>query len=201
MLCPCSAETGSRGKPRLWNSASSSSSFSRPSTLLTTQRVGRPMRRMWAARYSSRGSRPSRPSTTKATAQASFMAASAWRRMSDSKPRMPSGPSVTMAWASRVMPPVSTMPKSGWPLRRTTPSMRSRVTPGRSWVMARLLRIRRLNRVDLPTLGRPTRTMQGNEDMGLPSAMTGRCCGNGAARGGGHGARRNGMEKRPLKAG
>ena len=67
--------------------------------------------------------------------------------------------------------------------------------------LARLLRIRRLNRVDLPTLGRPTRTMQGNEDMGLPSAMTGRCCGNGAARGGGHGARRNGMEKRPLKAG
>src|SRR5204863_3232432 len=39
---------------------------------------------------------------------------------------------------------------------RPRPSRRSRVTPGRSSTNAKRLPTRRLNRVDLPTFGRPT---------------------------------------------
>ena len=166
MLCPCSAERASMGKPRAWNSASMVSSCSMPSTLLTTSRVGFPARRTNEARCSSNGIRPSRPSTTRQNTEASSMAACVCWRISASNPRSPSGPSATEWWLSSVTPPVSIRVKER-PLReRTTPSIRSRVTPGRSWVMARLLRISRLNSVDLPTLGRPSKAILGS--MRLP---------------------------------
>src|SRR2546426_449467 len=40
--------------------------------------------------------------------------------------------------------------------------MRSRVMPGSSVTMERRVPVRRLNNVDLPTLGRPAITMDGN---------------------------------------
>src|SRR4051812_7695702 len=39
--------------------------------------------------------------------------------------------------------------------------MTSRVVPGMGVTMARLVRVRRLNKVDFPTLGRPTSTTAG----------------------------------------
>src|SRR3546814_6939572 len=42
------------------------------------------------------------------------------------------------------------------------PYWRSRVSPGRSATSASRVPVRRLNRVDLPTLGRPTRTRVGS---------------------------------------
>ncbi len=62
--------------------------------------------------------------------------------------------------SSGTMPPVSTSTTSRSSITARA-STRSRVTPGRSWVMALLRLARRLNRVDLPTLGRPMRAMTG----------------------------------------
>ena len=43
----------------------------------------------------------------------------------------------------------------------STPRWTSRVTPAVAWTRALRPRVSRLNRVDLPTFGRPTRTMVG----------------------------------------
>src|SRR5215212_2841909 len=48
------------------------------------------------------------------------------------------------------------------PSRLASPSRRSRVTPGRSSTSASFLPTSRLNRVDLPTLGRPTIATMGS---------------------------------------
>src|SRR4051812_24822059 len=47
------------------------------------------------------------------------------------------------------------MTRKSRPISEASPSHRSRVTPGRSSTSASFLPTRRLNRVDLPTLGRP----------------------------------------------
>src|SRR5438094_3113974 len=60
----------------------------------------------------------------------------------------------------RRMPAVSTN-RTGPSSVSTTVSMVSLVVPGRSWTTARRSPIRRLNRVDLPTLGRPTMATMG----------------------------------------
>src|SRR5438132_3588045 len=52
------------------------------------------------------------------------------------------------------------------PTRSAIPVMRSRVTPGMSWTMACRFPTRRLKRVDLPTLGRPTMATVGVKDIG-----------------------------------
>src|ERR1700735_4252403 len=63
--------------------------------------------------------------------------------------------------ASRLSPSTSSKPavsiisRSMSPIR-PVPKRRSRVTPGRSSTSASLRPARRLNRVDLPTFGRPT---------------------------------------------
>src|ERR1043165_3559958 len=58
------------------------------------------------------------------------------------------------------MPPVSTISKRK-PSRSTSCSRRSRVTPGVGSTMAMGSPTRRLNRLDLPTMGRPKMAMDG----------------------------------------
>src|SRR4028119_1795739 len=57
------------------------------------------------------------------------------------------------------------------PSRLASPSRRSRVTPGRSSTSASFLPTSRLNRVDLPTLGRPTIATVGGFAMARGSAL------------------------------
>src|SRR3954471_22405945 len=63
----------------------------------------------------------------------------------------------SLAFSPRVrpMPPVSTRVK-GLPCHSPSAVTRSRVTPGWSCTIAMRLPTMRLNRADLPTLGRPT---------------------------------------------
>ena len=58
------------------------------------------------------------------------------------------------------MPPVSTM-RRGRPRHSASPYKRSRVIPGSSPTIALRDPTRRLNSVDLPTLGRPTMAIAG----------------------------------------
>src|SRR5690606_8951987 len=66
-----------------------------------------------------------------------------------------------------LMPPVS-MAMKRRPCTLPSPYLRSRVSPGKSATRASRERVKRLNRVDLPTLGRPTRAITGI--MGFLSA-------------------------------
>jgi hypothetical protein len=70
----------------------------------------------------------------------------------------------------RPMPPVSTRVK-GRPCHSASALMRSRVTPGWSWTMAIRRPAMRLNRADLPTLGRPTMAISAG--MGIAWAGAG----------------------------
>jgi hypothetical protein len=89
-------------------------------------------------------------STTITIAADSSRATRAWRKISEGMKSLSSG----------IMPPVSTMRKS-CPSQWASPYKRSRVMPGSSPTMARREPTRRLNRVDLPTLGRPTMAIRG----------------------------------------
>src|SRR5262245_59469358 len=60
------------------------------------------------------------------------------------------------------IPPVSTTSKAR-PFQFIGPNMRSRVMPGSSVTIDRRWPIRRLNRVDLPTFGRPTMAISGRD--------------------------------------
>src|SRR5262245_65685019 len=62
------------------------------------------------------------------------------------------------------MPPVSTISKD-LPFQVALPYMRSRVMPGSSVTMDRRCPIIRLNRVDLPTFGRPTMAIRGRGEF------------------------------------
>ena len=58
--------------------------------------------------------------------------------------------------------PAVSITRNSRPISLASPSRRSRVTPGRSSTSARRLPTSRLNRVDLPTLGRPTMATVGS---------------------------------------
>src|SRR5437870_4368753 len=62
------------------------------------------------------------------------------------------------------MPPVSTISKD-LPFHVALPYMRSRVMPGSSVTMDRRCPIIRLNRVDLPTFGRPITAIRGRGEF------------------------------------
>jgi hypothetical protein len=93
----------------------------------------------------SSGVRPSRASNTSRETSASSIASSVWARMRDSR----------LSSVTSSKPAVSISSRSRSP-RRPWAKRRSRVTPGWSSTSASLRPARRLNRVDLPTLGRPT---------------------------------------------
>src|SRR6516165_4380658 len=84
-----------------------------------------------------------------------------------------------------ISPPVSmttygtgpTLPKPYW---------RSRVSPGTSATMASRVPVSTLNRVDLPTFGRPTSAMTGNMAAAARCAPLLGLCGQRLGRGGGH---------------
>src|SRR5690625_386252 len=80
---------------------------------------------------------------------ASSTACRVWRAIAASMPCSPP-----------VMPPVSMTTKACSP-NCPRPYCRSRVSPGTSATRASRLRVSRLNRVDLPTLGRPTSAITG----------------------------------------
>jgi hypothetical protein len=103
------------------------------------------------------GTRPSRASTRNATTSLSAIAASACRAICF---RIPS-------FATGSKPPVSTTRNARSPMR-ARPTLRSRVRPGRSCTSASRERVRRLNSVDLPTLGRPTSASVGSMALALP---------------------------------
>ena len=58
------------------------------------------------------------------------------------------------------IPPVSMIINSS-PSNSARPYLRSRVIPGKSATNASLVRVSRLNNVDFPTLGRPTKAITG----------------------------------------
>src|SRR5437660_271011 len=62
------------------------------------------------------------------------------------------------------MPPVSTISKD-LPFHVALPYMRSRVMPGSSVTMDRRCPMIRLNRLDLPTFGRPTMAIKGRGEF------------------------------------
>ena len=93
--------------------------------------------------------KPARASTRNKTMSASSMASSDCSAIFSSTPS--SVPSI---------PPVSMTIKS-CPARCAWPYLRSRVRPGKSATKASRVRVRRLNRVDLPTFGRPTKATTG----------------------------------------
>src|SRR3954469_4412880 len=98
-----------------------------------------------SAKARSIGVRPARASIRNATASALSIASSVCATI-----RLVSEPG-----AASSKPAVATTVKERSP-RRACPSRRSRVTPGRSSTSASRLPTKRLNRVDLPTFGRPT---------------------------------------------
>ena len=115
-----------------------------PSALFEMRMTGLPARRTRSAKYLSSGVTPARASMTKRIASAAIIAFSVWARIRPS--------SVACAPSSK---PAVSMILNRRSARRASPSRRSRVTPGRSSTKASFLPVRRLNSVDLPTLGRP----------------------------------------------
>src|SRR5262249_52845141 len=97
------------------------------------------------AKCLSRGVTPARASTRRRTISASLTARVVWSRMRPVR--------LSASLSSR--PAVSITVKRRSPIR-AAPRRRSRVTPGWSLTIARRLPTSRLNRVDLPTFGRPT---------------------------------------------
>src|SRR3954452_14406044 len=72
------------------------------------------------------------------------------------------------------MPPVSTISKD-LPFQLALPYMRSRVMPGSSVTMDRRCPMIRLNKVDLPTFGRPTMAIKGKGEFMKGSGKDVRC--------------------------
>src|SRR5580704_945041 len=103
-----------------------------------------PERRTSVAMSRSAGKSPARASTSISTTSEVSIAALVCARM---RP-------VREAEAASSSPAVSITVKARSP-SRASPSRRSRVTPGRSSTSASLRPTRRLNKVDLPTFGRP----------------------------------------------
>src|SRR5512143_2037811 len=150
-LSPCAAEIGyGSPRPSSWNSATARSG-AMPSALLTATNTGRPDLRRRCAMSRSCGAMPDRPSTSSTTASASAIAARVCFAISC---RMP-------LFATGSKPPVSTT-MNRRPPALPRPYWRSRVRPGKSATSAARLFVRRLNSVDLPTFGRPTRTRIGS---------------------------------------
>ena len=154
---PCSADTG-MGSPSPSACASARPCWpARPSHLLATTITLSARLRSQPAKLSSSGTTPARASIRNSTASALSIARSVKRRMR----------------ASSASPPVVSQPAVSSKVKARSPSCAgasrtSRVTPGVSSTMARRLPTSRLNRVDLPTLGRPT--MATRESDGLLSA-------------------------------
>ena len=115
------------------------------STLLATNITGNLARRRIFATSSSQSVTPVSTSTRKSTRSASSDATSTCLRMASSN----------MSSDLTTHPPVSTTENSR-PFHEHLPYWRSRVVPATSLTIARRLCVRRLKRVDLPTLGRPT---------------------------------------------
>src|SRR3954470_12404610 len=153
MPSPCSAEIW-MGSPRPSAKASiAPASPCLPSLLLATSSTGLLALRAKSAKARSLGVRPMRASITKNSASACAIAASVCSCMrAVSEPLAPSS-----------RPAVSMIVKSRSP-SLASPSRRSRVTPGRSSTSASFCPTRRLNSVDLPTLGRPIMAIL--KDMG-----------------------------------
>ena len=152
---PCAAESATgTPRPREWKSAVASTG-SMPSVLLTASMTCLPRRRRPSAMPRSMVLMPARPSVRKIMASASAMAC--WVCTDITARR---------ASVSCVIPPVSTTIYGRSPTR-PLPYWRSRVRPGSSATRASRLRVNALNSVDLPTLGRPTRTMTGFIDQRL----------------------------------
>src|SRR5262245_15312304 len=143
--CPWSAEIGSGSpSPSRWNSRASSSRLG-SSTLFATTRTGLPERRRMSATSSSPGVTPALASTTRRTRSAAPTA----------RPACSATCCVSGEGSAMSTPPVSTRTKR-LPAHSQTTSLRSRVTPGVSKTTASRVAVRRLTRVDLPTLGKPT---------------------------------------------
>ena len=113
------------------------------STLLPTRSSGTPAGTR-ACRASSSAVQPALRSKSNSTASAAARA-----------PRLRSMPSSSTGSVVARIPAVSSRVR-GTPSSTSSLSSRSRVVPGRSVTMARSRRLRRLSRLLLPTLGRPT---------------------------------------------
>jgi len=116
--------------------------------LFATSTIGLPDLRATSAKAWSAGIAPERASIMKKMASAWSIAASVCARI---RPERLSG-------ADSSNPAVSITVNAMSP-SLASPSRRSRVTPGRSSTNATRRPTRRLNKVDLPTLGRPTMAM------------------------------------------
>ena len=135
-------------------SAASSSRFSL-SALLATTMTGTVARRSSSAASSSAGVRPDAASTTNRMTSASEMARRAWSWTFSSM----GSP------GRRSRPPVS-MTTNRRPFHSVAAYSRSRVVRARSSTIAIWPPTIRLNRVDLPTLGRPTMATRGKPSRG-----------------------------------
>src|SRR5580700_6117201 len=125
-------------------------SRSKPSVLFTARNSGLPLRRASCATNWSWGVTPARPSTRTISRSASLIARSVWAIIK-----------LSMAPAFSIRPPVSTT-MQGTSVRRANPYCRSRVSPGRSATNASRVPVMALNRVDLPTFGRPINATTGS---------------------------------------
>ena len=121
----------------------------RASALLATSTTGLPRLRKRRASVSSAGVIPSLASTTNSATSASSMASSVCSRI------LPS--SVSGAFSSR---PAVSIIRNDRSMSFASPGRRSRVTPGVSSTSASFRPAKRLNKVDLPTLGRPTMAIE-----------------------------------------
>mmetsp|Transcript_36735 Transcript_36735/g.90714 ORF Transcript_36735/g.90714 Transcript_36735/m.90714 type:complete len:411 (+) Transcript_36735:593-1825(+) len=114
--------------------------------------------------------RPCWPSVTMISACASRTASAAWLSTMPgriSTPPMVSTEGASLGFPGRLSsPPVSTIMNSVSPQNART-YMRSRVTPGWSYTMARFVPVRRLKSADFPTLGRPTMATRGSLSSGI----------------------------------
>ena len=136
-------------KPRAENSCAAESKFG-ASALLTISNTGQPIRRIRWATSRSPGAIPVRTSTTKSTTAAWARPDSICRSISAVRP----------SGSSKPMPPVSTS-SSTRPSSSIRCTSRSRVTPAVGSSIAIRFSMSQLNRLDFPTLGRPTMTTWG----------------------------------------
>mmetsp|Transcript_7030 Transcript_7030/g.15690 ORF Transcript_7030/g.15690 Transcript_7030/m.15690 type:complete len:224 (+) Transcript_7030:2062-2733(+) len=113
---------------------------------------------------------PTWPSTTKMSTDASFTASAACASIIPGKISIPPTRSIFIADAGLrgkfSNPPVSTVMNSCSPQYDLT-YMRSRVTPGSSYTIARFVPVKRLNNALLPTFGRPTMATRGSFSSGI----------------------------------
>src|SRR5271163_2351390 len=85
---------------------------------------------------------------------------------------------LSMTSASSTRPPVSTT-MQGTSVRRAKPYCRSRVSPGRSATNASRVPVMALNKVDLPTFGRPINATTGSIAYGVGGGVAGSVAGVG----------------------